>query len=439
MSHKVTVLTIDLQAGMFVSDLDRPWLETPFLMQGLLVENDEQIGILQRFCQSVTVDRSRSVGDAYEARLNEIDARRQPGSPLVFRKADDAQANDFAEICQRLSARQAARRYRDVPSLNPADQQSRLEAELLYSAPIVDDVKNTLKSIREAIGGGEAVSLREIGQHVGELARSVERNPDAMLWLSRLRSTDQYSYDHALDVSVHMMIFARFLGFPSADIEQLGLVGLMQDIGKIDIPPEILNKPGDLTKEECNLVKSHVASSIEMLLGHEEFPSHMLEVVASHHERADGSGYPRRLKSPRLGVSSEVAGLVDTYCAMTRERAYGPATSSQKVLESLILVRGEKFREPIVDQFVQCMGLYPVGSLVELNSGEVGAVIQQNQVRRLKPRLLILLAPDKSVERRPLTLDLMLDPPTPTGEPYRIVRALPADAYGINPAEFYLG
>ncbi len=439
MPHKVTVSTTDLQIGMFVSDLDRPWIDTPFLLQGLLIEDQAQIGILQDLCRKVIVDRSRSVGDAFKAKQSGRDPLAKAAPAEAVRKEDEASPNDFFDICRLLKGQLAPRRYRDRPALNLDDLQSRLEDELLYSAPIVDDVKSTLKSIREALGDGRTVSFHEISQHVSELARSVARNPDAMLWLSRLRSTDQYSYDHALDVSVHMMIFGRFLGFPGTEIEQLGLAGLMQDIGKIDIPQEILNKQGELSEEESNLVRSHVASSIEILLGHDEFPAHLLEIVASHHERTDGSGYPRRLTGTRLIVGSEIAGLVDTYCAMTRQRAYGPAISPQKVLESLIRVRGQKFREPMVDQFVQCMGLYPVGSLVELNSGEVAAVIQQNQIRRLKPRLLILLAPDKSVEKRPLTLDLMLDPLTPTGEPYRIVGALPADAYGINPAEFYLG
>lgn len=438
MTHKITVPAIDLQVGMFVSDLDRPWIETPFLMQGLLIENAAQIATLQQYCQQVTIDRSRSLGDAYAPRNHGRDAPRQPGKAPLFQQVADARPNDFAAICRQLRIEPVLRRYRFSPDLNPADQQSPLEAELLYSAPIVDDVKRTLKSIRDAIANAETVSLNEVGKQVAEMARSVERNPEAMIWLARLRSTDQYSYDHALDVSVHMMVFARFLGLAPTVIEQLGIAGLMQDIGKIDIPSCVLNKPDNLTDEEYRLVQSHVASSIEMLLGQATFPNHVLEIVASHHERADGSGYPRRLKGERISFHGELAGLVDTYCAMTRDRAYGTAISSQKALETLIGMRGSKFREPVVDQFIQCIGLYPVGSLVELNSGEVGVVIQQNQVRRLKPRLMILLGPDKSIERNPITLDLMMEPMTPTGEPYRILRALPANAYGIDPGEFYL-
>jgi len=423
---------------MFISDLDRPWIETPFLMQGFLIENEAQIATLQQYCRQVTVDRSRSLGDAYAPRDHGQDTPRQPGHLPVFQQVSDAQPNDFAAICRHLRNEPVLRRYRNSPDLSPTDQQTRLEAELLYSAPIVDDVKRTLKSIRDAIACAEAVSLNEIGQQVAEMARSVERNPEAMIWLARLRSTDQYSYDHALDVSVYLMVFAHFLGFASKEIEEIGVAGLMQDIGKIDIPPEILNKPDHLTEEECRLVQSHVASSLEMLLGQAVFPNHILQIVASHHERADGSGYPRRLKGERISFHGELAGLVDTYCAMTRDRAYDSAISSQKALEALIRLRGTKFREAIIDQFIQCIGLYPIGSLVELNTGEVGVVIQQNQVRRLKPRLMILLGPDKSVERYPVTLDLMMDPPTPTGETYRIMHALPANAYGIDPHEFYL-
>lgn len=438
MPRKVTVATLDLQIGMFVSDLDRPWLETPFLMQGLLVESEAQIATLQQYCKQVTVDRSRSLGEAYAPRDHGRDAPRQPGALPTFRQASDAQPNDFADICRHLHLEPLSRRYRYSPNLNPNDQQSRLEAELLFSAPLVDDVKNTLKLIREALSQSQNVSFKEIGHQVAEMARVVERNPDAMIWLARLRSADQYSYDHALDVSVHLMVFARFLGLPGKTIEQVGLAGLMQDIGKIDIPADVLAKQGDLSDEEYTLIQSHVASSLEMLHGREGFPTSVLEIVASHHERIDGSGYPRRLKGERICFHGELAGLVDSYCAMTRHRVYGPAISSQKALESLIRMRGGKFRESVVDQFIQCIGLYPIGSLVELNTGEVGVVIQQNQVRRLKPRLLIVLAPDKSVERYPTTLDLMMDPQTPDGAVYRIVQALPINAYGIDPSEFYL-
>lgn len=423
---------------MFVVDLDRPWLETPFPLQGFLVETDEQIATLQRFCINVTIDRSHSVGNQFAPRPHEKDEPLRGLPAPLFQQADDASADDFSAICRQLRIEPESRRYARQPTVRGFDNQSRLEPELLYSAPIVDDVKKTLRSIRESIGSDVGADFTHVGALVGEMARGVERNADAMIWLARLKSADQYSYDHAVDVSVHLMVFARFLGLPQKTMELLGLTGLMQDVGKVDIPADILNKPDALTDDEYLQVQSHVASSLEILIGQPGFSVEALDIIASHHERFDGSGYPRRLQGEKLGLAAEISGLVDTYCAMIRQRSYQPAVSSQRALEDLIRTRGKRFREPVVDQFIQCIGLYPIGSLVELNSGEVAVVIQQNHVRRLKPRVLVVLAPDKSVERRPRTLDLVMEPTIGTGEPYSIVRSLPADAFGIDPAEYYL-
>ncbi len=429
----------DVRRGMFVADLDRPWVETPFPLQGFLVEDDAQIATLQEYCFAVTIDRSRSVGLHHAGRLAAADPEPRRGPAPAFLRADEAAPDDFPAICRMLRLEPQSRRYADLPPIGSSDNQSRLEPELLYSAPIVDDVKKTLRSIRDSIESEGSADLQMVGNLVGEMAQGVERNPDAMIWLARLRSADQYSYDHAVDVSVHLMVLGRFLGLPARAVETLGLAGLMQDVGKVNLPAEILSKPDTLSEDEYALVQSHVASSLEILVGQAGFSVDVLDIVASHHERLDGSGYPRRLKGEKLGLHAELAGLIDSYCAMTRQRHFQPAVSSQKALEALIGMRGKKFRAPVVDQFIQCIGLYPIGTLVELNSGEVAVVIQQNQVRRLKPRVMIVLGPDKSVERRPRTVDLIMDPAFGTGQAYRIVKSLPNDAYGLNPAEYYLG
>lgn len=423
-----------IQHGMFVVELDRPWLETPFLLQGFLIDSDKQVADLQQFCTTVTIDRSRSVGPSFatEPRNKDVLRRRGASAPTL---ASEAVPDDFPAVCRMLRDKPQLRAGKQTPQIFGSDNQSKLEAELLYSAPIIDDVKKTLRSIRASITG----DIKQVASLVSEMAQSVGRNSDAMIWLTRLRSSDEYSYDHAVDVSVHLMVLARFLGMPVKTLELLGLVGLMQDIGKINLPESVLTKQGGLTDEELALVHSHVASSMEILVNQPEFSFEALNIVGSHHERFDGSGYPRRIAGEKISLHAELAGLIDSYCAMTRQRSYCSAISSQQALESLIGVRGTKFRAPVVDQLIQCVGLYPIGTLVELNSGEVGVVIQQNQIRRLKPRIMIVLGPDKSVEHRPRTLDLVMDPASGSGETYRIVRSLPMDAYGIDPADFYLG
>lgn len=416
-----------LRLGVFVAELDRPWLGTPFLLQGFLIDDEAQIRQLQALCRLVYVDRRRSIGDQYVAMIRERDRRR-----LALGALDD---DEFLAVARRLRAGMADDEARR--KARPLGETG-LEEELLYSAPVIEDVQRTLATIRETISSGATVDLARVCDLVDELAAGVERNPDAMLWLTRLKATDQYSYDHAIDVSVLLMVFGRFLGLGRDAVGELGRAGLMQDIGKIHVSSDILAKEEPLSDVEFREIQSHVASSLELLVGQSGFSRTVLSIVAEHHERYDGSGYPRSIGLERISLAAEMSGLVDTYCAMTRDRVFSPAISSQGALEAICRLRDVKFRDAIVDQFVQCVGLYPIGTLVELNSGEVAIVIEQNRVLREKPRLMILLSAEKRLLQRPAYVDLMQVPLTPDGAPYRVVKALPPNAYGIDPAEFFL-
>lgn len=439
---KQTISTRELKLGMFVVEIDRPWTETPFMMQGFLLQNLDQLRALQQCCREVVIDRVRSVGDQHSAKVMEtdgpllgLDGRPRQHPDLTESRIE---AHRFIKVARSFRGKIHTKRQPHVPRIRSEDGRSRLESELLYSAPIVDDVYRVLRETQLAIDNNAAIDVGRIDGLVGEMASGVQRNPDALLWLSRLKRTDQYAYDHAVNVSVHAMVFARFVGLSGAEVRQLGLAGLLQDIGKVKIDYEVLSKPGPLDEKEFEHVKSHVRNTVNLLRTHKDFDPSVLAIIAAHHERFDGTGYPRGLEGMSIPLAAEMAGIVDTYCAMTRERVYRGAVSSQRAMETLNHLRNSQFRDTLVDQFLQCIGLYPIGTLVELNSGEVAVVIQQNQVRRLQPRVLVLLAPDKSIERFPRTLDLLMQPETAEGEPYRIVQALPPNAYGIDPNDFYL-
>lgn len=439
---KQTISTRELKLGMFVVEIDRPWTETPFMMQGFLLQNLDQLRALQQCCREVVIDRVRSVGDQHSAKVMEtdgpllgLDGRPRQHPDLTESRIE---AHRFIKVARSFRGKIHTKRQPHVPRIRSEDGRSRLESELLYSAPIVDDVYRVLRETQLAIDNNAAIDVGRIDGLVGEMASGVQRNPDALLWLSRLKRTDQYAYDHAVNVSVHAMVFARFVGLSGAEVRQLGLAGLLQDIGKVKIDYEVLSKSGPLDEKEFEHVKSHVRNTVNLLRTHKDFDPTVLAIIAAHHERFDGTGYPRGLEGMSIPLAAEMAGIVDTYCAMTRERVYRGAVSSQRAMETLNHLRNSQFRDTLVDQFLQCIGLYPIGTLVELNSGEVAVVIQQNQVRRLQPRVLVLLAPDKSIERFPRTLDLLMQPETAEGEPYRIVQALPPNAYGIDPNDFYL-
>lgn len=427
-----------LALGMFVAELDRPWAECPFMIQGFLIESDEEILRLRQLCRSVVIDRHRSIGEHHRDLCRESVVRKnfvRTRSPSEVQIENESAEIDFLSIAC-LILKNAA-----LPPPQPLSSILRvptLEEEAIRSAPVIDDIHETLRWITSNLDSPREAIAR-VDSLVHEMAEGVYRNSDAMLWLARLKSADQYSYDHAIDVSIVSMIFGRFLGFDKSSVECLGKACLMQDIGKTQVDPEILTKPGQLTASEYGAVKLHVLDSTMLLRRYGTFAPAVLKIVFEHHERYDGSGYPRQLSGKQISRPSEIAGLVDTYCAMTRQRIYSPALPVQKALEALNKMRNTRFRASLIDRFIQCIGLYPVGTLVELNSGEVAVVIQQNQARRLKPRVLILLAPDKSLEKRPRSLDLFNEPLTPTGEQYRITCSLPANAYGIDPNEFFLG
>lgn len=435
---RYVVPVADLVPGLFVTDLDRPWLGTPFLLQGFVVDGSGHIEDLRRLCQSVSVDPRRSHSPDFDFARYAVEEKPGFAHDFALEPETIVAADDFFSAAYMVCSGKAPRRRGAPPPVSAIDGSSNLVAEILYSASIVDDVLVAMNAIFDSASGGARPDFDELVALNKEMVEAVARNREALLWLARLKKTDSYSYDHALDVSVHMMVFASFLGYPQHGVESLGLAGLLQDIGKAEIDPALLQKNGPLSSKERLEIRAHVASSLDLLRKTTVFSPSLFDIVANHHERHDGSGYPRGIAGEALSLHAEMAGLLDTYCAMLRTRPYSEGLSNQRVLEELVLMRDKAFRESLIDQLIQCIGLYPIGTLVELNSGEVAVVIQQNQVRRLQPKLLVLLGPDKSVERHPRTLDLLMQPDTPTGKPYRILRALPGNAYGIDPRDYYL-
>lgn len=434
----------DARIGMFVADLDRPWEGTPFLLQGFVIDDDATLAQLKSLCRFIYVDRSRSLGEHFRTRGAE-DVASQVGksaraAPVVSPAPGGKSRPGFLEILDLLRKGRIdpATSKRLDGSLPPDDEPCPVEQELIRAAAAFEDTLGAFDLVVADVRGSRKPDLRAVVASVEEMMRSIRRNPDALLWLLRLKRHDSSSYHHALDVTVHLMLFARSLGFAEEGVTLLGVVGLMQDIGKVRLPERVLKKEGPLTRLEMELAKTHVEFSKQIIAGSAHDLPGVVEVVARHHERIDGSGYPSGLRGDEVGLHAEMAGIVDSFCAMTRPRPYGEVMSTQRSLENLVKQRGVKFSAAVIDGFIQCVGLYPAGTLVELNSGEVGAVIAQNRVRRLLPRVLVLLASDKTPNRYPSTLDLLYAPVTPDGQPYSVVRALPAGAYGIDPAEFYL-
>lgn len=441
------VATDDLRCGMFVADLDRPWLGTPFLLQGFLIEESRQIVQLRELCSFVRVDPLRSVGVEFAARKP---ASRRVHKYLPAFVQDEVQRArlDFMAFLRRLRRRGNGDADDIQVELLGAGREARalaadggdvpLELELLASAPAYDAAERALEQVLRDIETGCAVDLHQAEIAVRDMVCSVMRNPDALMWMARLRVGSEHAYQRALDTSVHLMVFGNSLGMREAELQLLGMAGLVLDVGRLRLPEALQNREGDLSEGEIAEYRRHVDHSIAILQECSLPDPELLAVVSRHHERRDGSGYPNGLSGDAIGLYGEMAGIVDSYCAMIRQRQHAPTLSSQKALEILLKTRELHFSAHVLDQFVQCVGLYPIGALVEMHSGEVCVVVAQNRVRRLKPRVMVLLQADKTASAYPQMLDLLYEPLAPDGSPYSILRGLPPDAYGIDPQEFYL-
>lgn len=435
------IAAADARVGMFVADLDRPWVGTPFLLQGFLIEDDATLEQLRSLCRFIYVDRSRSVGEQYAAPGSEPPERRVAAPPRRAAVVPGGPQLGFLDAIAhvrrgRLDA-EAARRIAGDPIPGRPETLS-VERELIRVSPVVAQTEIVFEQVISDVRESRQPDIARVAGCVEDMFQSVKRNPDALLWLLRLKHYDRYSYQHALDVTVHLMVFAHSMGFTEEGAAVLGVAGMMQDVGKLRLPERVLQKAGRLSRLEMEIARSHVEFSTQILARDPKVLPGVIEIVRRHHERLDGSGYPAGLRDGAIGLGAEMAGLVDSFCAMTSKRAYDEALSTQRALEALVRQRDQKFSATVVDGFIQCIGLYPAGTLVELNSGEVAVVIAQNRVRRMLPRVLVLLCADKTPNRHPPTLDLLYAPQTPSGEPYRILRALPVGAYGIDPSEFYL-
>ena len=384
---KKSLTVAQLRFGMYVAELDRPWTETPFMFQGFVLQTDEQLETLKKYCKSVFVDDERSELQG--------PARGKPGAP---------------------------RHKVQVP----------VEREVERAKAAHADAQASVREVLSAVRANKTLDAKRVEQAVSSMTESVLRNPDALMLFSQLREKGDYTHSHALDVAVYMTSFGRFLQLPVEQISLLGYVGLMQDIGKLRVPTEILAKRDRLTPPEMEQARRHVQHSVDILRASPGLPPQLAELAALHHEREDGSGYPKGLKGRDIGMVGSIGAIVDTFDALTASRPYAQAVSPSTALSMLYKWRGSFFDSALVEQFIRCIGIFPLGSVVELNSGEIGIVIAQNTERRLQPRVMVIRDTSGNPLKPQKLLDLSREPKLAGGEAYRIKRTLEYGKAGVN-------
>jgi HD-GYP domain-containing protein (c-di-GMP phosphodiesterase class II) len=313
-----------------------------------------------------------------------------------------------------------------------------VEAELPRARTAFTRSEDVLKAVVSDVKVGKIPQVAEVASAVDEMVDSMIDNPDALMWVGRLRDEDVNTYNHGVKVALYLIALGRQLGFPKKELANLGMIGMLADVGKIKLPRALLDKPGMLAPSEFGLIKEHVRLGLESIREGGTIPLEVEKGIAQHHERLDGTGYPNGLKGNEISIYGRMAAIADSFAALITPRTYANASAPQDALMNLYEWAGSSFHEPLVEQFVQAVGVFPVGSLVELTSGEVAVVVAHNRVRRLEPRVLVLTWPDKAPLSKPIERDLLTQSGGGAGR-LRIVKGLAAGAYGLRMRDYYMG
>lgn len=429
----------DLQIGMFVSALDRPWLETPFLLQGFLIQSIDDIDELRKHCSYVYIDILKGRAPLKVTPRKIIGSRSGGGgrSASTSHASSTVEASmsaslDGTDRSQYWAAVFPHRTLRTYPEVKP------MEEELATAQHVFADLNVCVSEMMLQIEQKAVLEVKAVKDALNPMIDSVMRNPDACIWLARMKNRDSYTYKHSMAASIWAVALGRQLGLPRIDLSTLATGTLLIDIGKLQLPRNILDKPERLTNDEFEIIKSHVEIGVKMLKDTTEATRVVLEMIATHHERHNGQGYPKRLKGTQIPVFGRIAAIADCYDAMTSERTYAPAVSPSFAVRKLYEWRDIDFQAELVEEFIQAIGIYPAGTLVELSTGEVGIVIAENRERRLRPKILLLLDAQKNMLRDSRMLNLRDVETTDTGAPLDIVASLEPGAYGISPDAVYL-
>lgn len=442
MSIKQVPIDVDKVAeGMYVSRLDRPWLETPFVFQGFEIREQAEIDMLQRYCSVVYIDAERGKLTADQVRRL-IQLQRKPGKSAAQparRKAKEP--GKLLRWLQKLLTRLGL--YRQAATLASTGQEGyRIQTTVRAEADAARDAYRTLdkhhKQLMDRATIRGDVRTDELRRAVQPAIDSVLRNPNALAWTVFSRKRSSENYNRSVGTAIWCLMFGRHLNFDRDMLEDLAMGGMLLDIGNAMIPKSIAATSGAISAEQKGQLQRHINFAAQILKASQGVAQTVGDMVLCHHERFDGSGYPRKLRGNQIPPFGRIAGIADCYDAMTSKTPYSEPMAAYDAARALNDMRGKAFAAEVVEQFLTTMGMFPVASLVELNDGSVAVVLEQNPNNVLRPKLLLLLDQDRKPLQKPRILemrDLPLDA-TQSGALW-IVSGHEHGAFGIDPAEIF--
>lgn len=388
---QVKVNVNELTLGMFVSGLDRPWTQTPFPLQGFYIRDVDEIHALKTHCRHVFIDVVKGRAPI-RPHLRALNGTPSPAG-VKERPAPQKQKIVMAPLIVRRDLYQPPK---------PLRKEIR-NARLLHQK-----VNHAIEEMARQLDRDGEIPVRETQRIASEMVDSVLRNPDAMTWLTRVKEKDEHTYSHSVRSAVWAIIFGRHMGLSKKELNILALGVLLKDVGKTRLDSALLSR-AVRTEEEEEVYRKFVDYSVDILRHTDGVPARVLAIVKNHCERINGTGFPLGLIGEKIPVLARIAGIVTFYDDITNPRDAVQPVAPSRAISRLYDMRGHEFQEQLVVEFIRAIGLYPTGTLVELSTGEVAVVVEQNFSRRLKPKVMIVLDAAKQVLTEPTLLDLAED------------------------------
>ncbi len=376
----VRIHVYELKIGMYVTELDIPWEESPFILQGFDIKSHADIKAIQDVCDYVVIDPVRQ-----KTVHGDITADSEQVFFQAFNKSEET--------------------YQQISSL--------------------------VKDIMDDIRFGNQLNGTAAKQAVAECVDQVLESPDTMLLFTQLKNQDEYTSQHSLNVCILSILLARQLKYSIDELNQIGICGLLHDMGKMKVPLEVLNKPGKLSREEQEIMRSHTTLGRNIIMSARDVFPGAVDVAYGHHEHLDGSGYPRGLDAQGISLHTRIISIADTYDAITSDRVYKKGRLHLDAIKILMKYRNIQFDDSLLINFIDCIGIYPVGSPVEMSNGEVGVVVEANLKNKTRPRVLMLMDANKAFIDS-FFVELKNAPKDSNGKAYKINRVLRKDEYGLD-------
>jgi putative nucleotidyltransferase with HDIG domain len=411
--------TSDLEIGMYVSALDRPWVGTPFLFQSFLIKSEKQIRQLQEHCRTVEIDEKKS----------------DPSLANKFFLYKCKTAIPKVEEDSRVIV--ATPRHESAHSLYKTTDKH-FEEDLAIARHVYKATTSSLYTVLDGLRLNKEINPVELKTCVHGVVEGVMNNPSTLALFSNLKSKQQDTVRHSLNVCILSLLFGRHLGLNEQQLSDLGYAALLHDVGEIKVSQAVLDKHSrGLTPEEKKEMEMHTQYGAEILLNTLDIPSVAIEVARSHHERVNGKGYPKGLRDKEINYFSRLVSIVDVYEIVTNHPGATVHISCSEALKSIYMMRDSFFDRELVEEFIKCLGVYPIGSVVELNNGEIAIVISTKPGKHLLPTIMVV-KDNKGLLYQPQVVNLEHFKETDGLSKLYITKVVDPDSVGIDLSDYII-